>query len=77
MHKHGIRHEVSYLIHDDSLLQNAWVLLQNVAAILLQNVAVILLQNVIEVYYKTHQVFYCKMRHLLQNAMFSQIVFTI
>ena len=41
---------VSYLIHYDSLLQNA---------------TAILLQNATEVCYKMRQVFYCKMRQLL------------
>ena len=52
----------SYLIHYDSLLQNA---------------TAILLQNVTEVYYKMRQVFYykmrqfyCKVRQLLQNTTF-------
>ena len=53
---------VSYLIHYDSLLQNA---------------TAILLQNATEVYYKMRQVFHCKlrrfhykMRQLLQNVTF-------
>ena len=41
---------VSYLIHYDSLLQNA---------------TTILLQNATEVYYKMSQIFYYKMRQLL------------
>ena len=44
---------VSYLIHYDSLLQNA---------------TAILLQNATEVYYKMHRVFYYKMQQLLQIA---------
>ena len=44
---------VSYLIHYDSLLQNA---------------RAILLQNATEVYYKMRQVFYYKMQQLLQIA---------
>ena len=41
------RHEVLYLIHYDSLLQNA---------------TAILLQNVTEVYYEMRQVFYYNLR---------------
>ena len=35
---------------------------------LLQNASDFLLQNATKVYYKMHQIFYCKMRQLLQNA---------
>ena len=41
------RHQVSYFIHYDSLLQNA---------------TAILLQNATEIYYKIRQLFYYKMR---------------
>ena len=51
---------VSYLVHYDTLLQNATDLLQNATAILIQNVT--------KVYYKMRQVFYYKIRQLLQNA---------
>ena len=44
----------SYLIHYDTLLQNATDFVKNATAILLQNVT--------EVYYKMRQVFYYKMQ---------------
>ena len=67
---------VSYLIHYDSLLQNATDIITKCDNYcitkcdrsLLQN-ATVLLQNATEVYYKMRQ-FYCKMRQLLQNATF-------
>ena len=59
-HEQDTRQELLYLIHYDTLLQNA---------------TAILLQNATEVYYKMRQIFYYKMRQfyykmgqLLQNA---------
>ena len=53
----------SYLIHYDSLLQNA---------------TAILLQNVTEVYYKMRQIFYYKMRQLYYKMQqLLQVVITL
>ena len=51
---------ISYFIHYDILLQNAFDLLQNAT--------VILIQISTKVYYKRNQVTYYQMRRLLQNA---------
>ena len=59
MHEHGTGHEVSYLIHYYSLLQNVTDLLQNAIASLLQNASVF--------YYKIWHCHY-KMRQLLKDA---------
>ena len=52
---------VWYLIRYDSLLQNATYIITKCDSY-------ILLQNATEVYYKMHQVFYYKMRQLLQMS---------
>ena len=51
-----------FSIHYDSLLQNARDIVLKYNAILLQNAS--------EVYNRMRQVFYCKMRQLLQNVPF-------
>ena len=53
---------ISYFIHYDILLQNAFDILQNAT--------VILIQISTKVYYKRNQVSHYKLRHLLQNETF-------
>ena len=55
-----MRHEVSHLIHYESLLQNATDIITKCDCYFITKCA--------EVYYKILQVFYYKMRQLLQNA---------
>ena len=62
---HGTRHKVSYLIHYDSLLQNAVVLLQNATVITKCDDFITKCDS----YYKMRR-FYYKMRQLLQNTTF-------
>ena len=66
--EHGTRHKVSYLIHYESLLQNATDAITKCDSYFITKCDRFYFYKLRQFYYKMRQ-FYYKMRQLLQNAM--------